>query len=101
MAITLKTAKECPFCGGNKIRFTHTLKKTAGGCSGVQVCAFHCVICGASGRAVRSIEYDYRNEAPNARGMLELKERALDAWNRRASEEPQDATKGLELFAQD
>ena len=86
--------KPCPFCGSTKLKIDS--KQTKAGYTGIdalvlrETYSIRCNVCHARGGAVGGkvihSHYDvYRNNMPEwASTKEELKQKAIEAWNRRA-----------------
>ena len=89
--------RECPFCGGTKLKLESKSHKA--GYTGIDALveqdtySVRCNICharggAAGGKVIKSHSYVYRNNMPKwAVTADELKQRAIEAWNRRAENE--------------
>ena len=85
--------KPCPFCGGTKLKLESKSRKA--GYTGISALveqdtySIRCNVCharggSAGGKVIKSMLYVYRDNMPAwAVTTEELKQKAIEAWNRR------------------
>ena len=90
----------CPFCGSTKLKIER--KQTKAGYTGIDALVMQenhsvrCNICHArggvaGGRVIHSHLYVYKDRMPDwATTKEELQQKAIEAWNRRATDERAD-----------
>ena len=88
--------KPCPFCGSTKLKIES--KSRYAGCTGIDALveqdtySVRCNVCHArggtgGGRVIKSHLYVYRDNMPEwAVTSEELKQKSIEAWNRRAGD---------------
>ena len=88
--------KQCPFCGSTKLKIES--KSRHAGWTGIDALveqdtySVRCNVCHArggtvGGRVIKSLLYVYRDNMPEwAATSEELKQKSIEAWNRRAGD---------------
>lgn len=88
--------RNCPFCGGTKLKLESKSRKA--GWTGIgalveqDTYSVRCNVCharggAAGGKVIKSLQYVYRDNMPKwAATSEELKDKAIEAWNRRVSD---------------
>ena len=79
--------KPCPFCGGYDTDYSQKRVQCDYGSNARYQAAVYCRKCNAYGRRVLSEKAYVRDYAALQRVTEGLRERAIEAWNRRAGEQ--------------
>ena len=82
--MTMADLKPCPFCGSYDTHYSQKRVQCDYGTNARYHAAVYCRKCNAYGRRVLSEKADSRDYAAMRRVTDGLREKAIEAWNRRA-----------------
>lgn len=79
--------KPCPFCGSYNLDYSRKAIQCDSGTNVRFHAAIYCRKCNAYGRRVLTEKAYVRDYAAKSRIVFGLKEKAIEAWNRRAKDD--------------